>query len=203
MKVDVSMLDGQIAILESAVMRYAATGQTPVAIGNRHPSIAPFQTYATADAPVVIAVGNDQLFGMLCRALGLPHLPGDPRFASNAARLRHVDELQQELEAVLRTAPAAKWIERLEGARVPCGPVNNIAQAMEHPQVRARNMVVQAGGLRMAGNPIKLSAFADPPTREPAPDLDADGARIREEMRAGERKQPEVIEGPVSPRCGG
>jgi CoA:oxalate CoA-transferase len=182
LKVDVSMLDGQIAILEHAIMRYTATGQAPGPAGNRHPAITPFEPYATADRPLIIAAGNDALFGRLCRALGQPDLAADPRFLTNRLRNRHADALQGALEAVLRTAPAAHWVGVLEAAGVPCGVVNTVADAVEHPQVRARNMIIDAGGLRMAGNPIKLSAFPDPPTRRPAPDLDADGPRIRREF---------------------
>ncbi len=182
MLVDVSMLDGQIAILESAVMRYAVTGQAPGPLGNRHPSITPFEPFAAADRPVIVAAGNDALFGRLCTALGRPELAADPRFVTNRDRTRHAEELKQELEHVLRTRPAAHWIEVLEAAGVPCGLINTVADAAEHPQVQARSMIVEAGGLRMAGNPIKLSAFPDTATRRPAPDLDADGARIRREF---------------------
>jgi CoA:oxalate CoA-transferase len=181
-RVDVSLLDGQIAILESAVVRCANTGQAPGRIGNRHPSITPFQAYATADRPLVIAAGNDTLFGRLCEALGLPALAADPRFVSNRARTENAPELQAVLEGVLCRRPAGDWLEVLEGAGVPCALVQSVAEALEHPQVRARNMVVEAGGLRVAGNPIKMSAFEDPPTRPPAPALDADGERLRREF---------------------
>jgi CoA:oxalate CoA-transferase len=182
MKVDVSMLDGQIAILESAVVRYANTGQTPGPLGNRHPSIAPFEPYATADRPLIIAAGNDTLFARLCRALNCPELGADPRFISNPSRTRNAESLKNALEEVLRTAPASHWLAVLESAGVPCSLINTVADAVEHPQVRARNMIVEAGGVRMAGNPIKFSAFADPPTRPAAPELDADGARLRQEF---------------------
>jgi CoA:oxalate CoA-transferase len=182
MMVDVSMLDGQVAILESAIMRYAATGQAPGPIGNRHPSIAPFEPCAAADRPLIIAAGNDTLFRRLGEALGRPELADDPRFRTNSDRLRNVEALQMFLEETLRTAPAAHWIEVLEAAGVPCSLIHTVADAVEHPQVRARNMIVEAGGLRMAGNPVKLSEFADQPTRRPAPDLDADGERIRREF---------------------
>jgi CoA:oxalate CoA-transferase len=182
MLVDVSMLDGQLAILESAVMRYAATGRAPGPIGNRHASIAPFEVYATADRPIIIAAGNDGLFERLCRALGRSELAADPRFVRNDDRVTHADDLQGALEEVLRTAPAAHWLDLLEAAGVPCSPIHSVADAVEHPQTRARNMIVSAGGFRMAGNPVKLGAFPDPPTRRPAPDLDADGERIRREF---------------------
>src|SRR5947209_15578663 len=181
MKVDVSMLDGQIAILERPVARYTATGQAPERLGNRHPSITPFEPYDTANRPLIIAAGNDTLFARLCQALGRPELTADTRFVSNRDRNRHADELKSALEAVLRTAPAEHWLGILDAAGVPCSLINTVADAVEHPQVIARNMIITASGLRMAGNPIKLSAFPDPPTREGAPELNADGAYIREE----------------------
>jgi CoA:oxalate CoA-transferase len=186
MKVDVSMLDGQLAILESSVVRYALTGRAPAPLGNRHPSIAPFEVYGTADRPLVIAAGNDAIFRRLCAALGRADLADDPRFRSNSDRVRNVAALGEALEAVLRARPAAEWVSVLEPAGVPCGVVNTVADAVEHPQVQARNMVVSAGGLRMAGNPVKLSEFPDPPTRRPAPELNADGERIRRELAGNE-----------------
>ena len=183
--VDVAMLDGQIAILENAIARYAATGQSPGPLGARHPSITPFAAYSCEDAPIVIAAGNDQLFTALCKALGLPE--NDPRFGDNNARTTHAEELSTVLEAVLQTQPVAHWLPKLEAAGVPCGPLNNIGQALANPQVKARNMVVHTSlpdgtPLIAAGNPIKLSAHADPATRAPAPDLDADRAAILKEL---------------------
>lgn len=182
LRVDVAMLDSLLALLESGVMRYAATGQVPGPIGNRHPSIAPFEPYDTADRPLVIAAGNDSLFGKLCQALGQPALASDPRYRTNAERTARAEELKADLEATLKTRPAAHWVEVLEGAGVPCALVQTVADALAMPQVQERNMVVMAGGLRMAGNPVKLGGYADPPTRPPAPDLDADGERIRREF---------------------
>jgi len=181
-RVDVSMLDGQIAILESAILRYVTSGKVPPAMGNRHPSIAPFQPYATADRPLVIAAGNNVLFGRLCEALEMPEIAADPRFCTNRDRLQHMDALQSVLETVLRRRPAAEWTAVLDKAGVPCSLIHTVADAVEHAQVQARNMIVSADGLRMAGNPIKLSDFPDPPTRRGAPRLDADGARIRKEL---------------------
>jgi CoA:oxalate CoA-transferase len=183
MKVDVSMLDGQIAILESAVVRCTSTSKPPRRIGNRHPSIAPFEPFATADRPLIVAAGNDALFDRLCAALGLPELRKDARFTSNSGRVQNADALQVTLEAVFKTRSAEEWQQRLEAAGVPCSMVFTVADAVDHPQVQARNMIVQAGNLRVAGNPIKLSAFPDPATRRPAPELDADGAAIRGELK--------------------
>jgi CoA:oxalate CoA-transferase len=183
--VEVAMLDGQLAILESAIMRHAATGQVPGPLGNRHPSITPFEPYAAADRPLVIAAGNDALFGRLCAALGRADLAADPRYASNSARTRHAEELKADLEAVLRRQPAGHWLAVLEAAGVPCSLIQDVAEAVAHPQTQARNMVVRAGALPMAGNPIKVEGFADAPTRRPAPALNADGERIRRELAGG------------------
>ncbi|HWG46634.1 MAG TPA: CoA transferase [Gemmataceae bacterium] len=180
--VDVAMLDGQLAILESAILRYAVTGQVPEPLGNRHPSITPFEPYVAADRPLVIAAGNDALFGRLCAALGRADLAADPRYASNSARTCHAEELKADLEAVLRCQSAGHWIAVLEAAGVPCSLIQNVAEALAHPQAQARNMVVRAGALLMAGNPIKSAGFVDAPTRRPAPELNADGDRIRREL---------------------
>jgi CoA:oxalate CoA-transferase len=191
MKVDVSLLDGQIAILEHAIMRYVTNGQAPGPAGNRHPSISPFEPYATADRPLVIAAGNDALFLRLCQALGQPEVAADPRFLTNGERNRHADELKETLERTLARERADHWLRVLDEAGVPCSLVNSVGDAVEHPQIQSRNMIVEADGVRMAGNPIKLSAFADPTTRPAAPDLDADGARIRQELAAGKlRREP-------------
>ena len=174
--IDVAMLDCQVAILENAIARYAATGEVPGPLGARHPSITPFAAFAGADGWFVIAVGNDPLFRRLCEVIGTPALADDLRFATNALRTEHHAELHEHLEHVLRTKPVAEWLELLEAADLPCGPLNDVAAVLAHPQVRARNMVVtiddeRLGGLEIAGNPIKSSRYPDPPTRGPVPDL--------------------------------
>jgi CoA:oxalate CoA-transferase len=185
--VDVSLFDCQLALLENAIMRYTTTGEIPGPMGARHPSITPFEAFPTADGNIIIAVGNDGLFVKLAQALGRPDLAENPLFKTNALRNQHQEALKAELDHVLREAPTAHWIAILEAAGVPCGPVNNIAQAIEHPQAVARNMVISVddpvtGPLQLAGNPMKLSAFADPATRDPAPDLDADRDKILREL---------------------
>jgi CoA:oxalate CoA-transferase len=184
LRVDVAMLDSLLSLLEHGVMRFMATGQVPGPIGNRHPSITPFEAYVTADRPLIIAVGNDAMFARLCGALGRPEMAADPRYRTNQDRTSRADELKADLEAILKTQPAAKWVEVLEAAGVPCALVQTVADAVAMPQVQARNMIVSAGGLSMVGNPIKLSGHPDPATRSPAPDLDADGERIRREFGA-------------------
>jgi CoA:oxalate CoA-transferase len=186
-KVDVSLFDCQLALLENAIMRYTTTGEIPGPMGARHPSITPFEAFATADGNIIIAAGNDGLFAKLAAALGLPGLAEDPHYRTNALRNRHQEALKTEIEGVLARAGTAHWIALLEAAGVPCGPVNDIAQALAHPQTAARNMLISvddpvAGPLQLAGNPMKLAGFADPRTRPSAPELDADRDRILREL---------------------
>jgi CoA:oxalate CoA-transferase len=186
-KVDIAMFDCQLALLENAIMRYTTTGEIPGPMGARHPSITPFEAFPTADGHIIIAAGNDGLWAKLCAALGLADLATDARFKTNDLRNRNHGALRGALDPILGGKPTTAWIEILSNAGIPCGPINNIAQALEHPQVSARNMVIEttdpaAGRVRLAGNPMKLSAFADPTTRAPAPDLDGDRAAILREL---------------------
>jgi CoA:oxalate CoA-transferase len=178
-KIDVAMLDCQVAILENAIARYAATGDVPGPLGARHPSITPFAVFAAADGHLVIAAGNDRIFRRMCTVIGCEPAAEDPRFASNALRTEHHAELEAVIEAALAHADVDTWLERLEAADIPCGPINDVAAVLAHPQVQARNMVVTAAderlqGMAMAGNPIKSSRHPDPPTRGAVPDLGGD-----------------------------
>ncbi|GAB4166226.1 MAG: CaiB/BaiF CoA-transferase family protein [Thalassobaculales bacterium] len=186
-KVDIGMFDCQLALLENAVMRYQVSGQVPGPLGARHPSITPFEVFDTAEGHLIIAAGNDGLFRKLCDALGLPDLPKDPRYATNDLRNRNADALKADLEAVLKTAGAQHWGRVLDDAGVPCGPINNVAQAIAHRQVAARNMLIEvtdpvAGPLKLVGNPVKISGYADPPTRPAAPALDENRAALLREL---------------------
>jgi CoA:oxalate CoA-transferase len=186
-KVDVALFDCQLALLENAIMRYTTTGEIPGPMGARHPSITPFEAFATRNGNLIIAAGNDGLFIKLAHALDRSDLAENPLFRTNALRNEHQEALRAEIEDVLRGQETDHWIAVLEAAGVPCGPVNNIAQALAHPQAAARNMLISVddpvtGPLELAGNPMKLSAFDDPPTRRPAPDLDADRDRILREL---------------------
>jgi CoA:oxalate CoA-transferase len=178
-KVDIGMFDCQIALLENAVMRYTVEKEIPGPLGARHPTITPFQAFRTKDGYLIIAAGNDSLFVKTCEALGKPEWATLPEYKTNALRLKSWVRLQDEIEAVLKDKTTAEWIAIIGKAGVPCGPINNIEQALAHPQVAARNMLVEVpdgngGTLKLAGNPIKLSAFDDATTRKPAPDLDGD-----------------------------
>src|SRR6184192_2036644 len=186
-KVDVALFDCQLALLENAVMRYTTTGEIPGPMGARHPSITPFEAFSTRDGNIIIAAGNDGLFIKLALALERADLAENPLFKTNALRNQHQAALRAEIESVLRAEGTGHWIGVLEAAGVPCGPVNNVEQALAHPQTEARNMLVEVddpvtGPLKLAGNPMKFSAFADPSSREPAPELDADRQKILREL---------------------
>ncbi len=179
---DIAMYDATVSLLEGAALSYLATGVDPGRIGNAHFSIAPFDTFACADRDITVCAANDAMFGALVTALGLPALLTDLRFASNAARLDARIALKATLEGALRTRPAADWLDVLAAAGVPCGPISDVAEAVGSPQSAARNMVVDAGGVPVPGNPVKYSAWADPPTRRAAPGLDEHGRAVREEL---------------------
>jgi CoA:oxalate CoA-transferase len=190
MRVDIGLLDCQVAILENAIARYSATGEVPGPLGARHPSITPFDVFATQDDFVVIAAGNDGLFETLCRTVGAAELARDDRFSSNERRTQHADALKTALETALAARTTSAWLEVLQRAGLPCAPLNDIADLIRDPQLAARNMLIStddgAGGrVRMAGNPIKLSGYEDPPVRNPAPDLDADRQQILSELDSG------------------
>ncbi len=193
-KIDVAMMDCQVAILENAVARYQATGQVPTPIGSRHPSITPFDSFATADGFFVIAAGNDSLFEALCRALDRDDLLEDARFASNDLRTQNEAALKPQLEQTLRTRGSAAWLEVLAQAGVPCGPIQHVGQVLDDPQIRARNMAVRLDepGLEefeVAGNPIKSSSFEDPDQRPAAPTLDSDRRALLAELGLPEQTQ--------------
>ncbi|WP_456390526.1 CaiB/BaiF CoA transferase family protein [Profundibacter sp.] len=190
-KVDVAMLDGQLAILEHAIAITNETGDSPKRSGARHPSITPFETFHAKNGLFVIAAGNDVLFGRMCEALGLDAMKSDPRFITNAARCKHVKILKRMIEMVTLEQKKKHWIGLLEAAGVPCGPIQNVAKAMADPQIQARNMVVElaapGGGkpFLAAGNPIKISGMDDTLKDARAPTLDGDRQAILDWLDEG------------------
>ncbi|MDB5861767.1 MAG: CoA-transferase family protein [Ramlibacter sp.] len=182
--VDVAMFDATLAFLEHGFMEFVANGKPLPRIGNRHPFTAPFDVFASADKDFVICAGNDRLFAQLCNAIARPDLITDRRFRSNQQRMENEPALKHELETALRKQPAAHWLEVIHAAGVPVAPLLNVAEAAEHPQTKARNMLIEAGGVRMTGNPVKISGYEDPPTRVGAPTLDQHGDALRREFGA-------------------
>jgi len=182
-KVDIAMLDCQLALLEDALPAYLRLGEIAQPQGSRHPEIAPFQVYTTHDSYIVIAAGNDHLFSLMAKALGRPDLLDNPSYKTNALRHSHVDQLETDMEQTLRRKTTKDWIEVLNAAGVPCGPVNSVAEVVKDPQVAARNMIVSIpdpviGNLQVAGNPIKLSGVPERADHTAPPAVDADRAAI-------------------------
>ncbi len=186
MKIDVAMLDSQVAITENAIARHFA-GDTPRPIGARHPVVAPFDAFPTKDCHIIIAVADEAGFRRLCAIVERPHLADDPAFATNTLRVRNHEALKAELSAALAARSGAEWLALFCEAGLPCGPINSIEDVVNDPQVAARNMVVEvddpnAGRVKLFGCPIKMSAFDDPHERLTAPALDGDRAAILAEL---------------------
>jgi len=185
--IDVSMLDCQIAILENAIARYLSKNEIPEPMGSRHPSIAPFEAFKTKDSFLIIAAGNDKLFKSLCEVLEIPNIATDEMYKTNSLRSQNIDKLKLIIEDKLQHKNTDEWIKVMENLKIPCGPIFNIKQAVENPQIKERNMIVKSfhkkiGEFKSAGNPIKMSTYKDEKTRGDIPDLDEHRDKILKEF---------------------
>jgi crotonobetainyl-CoA:carnitine CoA-transferase CaiB-like acyl-CoA transferase len=159
---DLALLDSQVALLAYQNTNYFSTGQPPKRIGNLHPNIVPYQPFRTSDGDVILACGNDNLFRKFCDAAGCQHLAADARFASNGKRVENRGELTRLLGEVFAKKTTAKWVELLDTAGVPNGPINNIAQVFAEPQVKARGVrleLANASGVKvpLVASPMRFS----------------------------------------------
>jgi crotonobetainyl-CoA:carnitine CoA-transferase CaiB-like acyl-CoA transferase len=171
---DLALLDTQVAFLANQAMNYLATGEAPGRLGNAHPNIVPYQTFKTSDGDIILACGTDNLFNKFCEVAGCQPLAQDARFATNARRVENRDQLNPLLNDIFRKRSTREWVEALEAAGVPNGPINNIKQVFEEPQVIARGMKIElqhptAGKVPLVANPMRFSATplkheAPPPT---------------------------------------
>ena len=162
-QLDLALLDSQIALLAYQNTNYFATGKPPKRIGNLHPNIVPYQPFKTADGNVILACGNDNLFRKFCAAAGCTELADDARFAGNGKRVENRAELTRLLQAVFAKRGTREWVEILEAAGVPNGPINDVAQVFAEPQVKARGIKVEldhpvAGRLPTVASPMRFSA---------------------------------------------
>jgi crotonobetainyl-CoA:carnitine CoA-transferase CaiB-like acyl-CoA transferase len=169
---DLALLDTQVGILANQGMNYLATGKAPGRIGNAHPNIVPYQPFRTKDGDVILACGNDNLFSKFCEVAGCQELVKDPRFATNSKRVENREEITRLLAAVFAKRATKDWCDALEGAGVPNGPINNLEQVFEEPQVVARGMKIElehavAGRIPLIASPMKFSdttlEFRNPP----------------------------------------
>ena len=168
--IDLALLDVQVASLANQAMNYLVSGDPPDRLGNAHPNIVPYQVFAASDGHFIVAVGNDDQFRRLCELIDRPDLANDERFATNAARVENREELIPFLQSAFARAGSDDWLQRLEAAGVPCGPINRIDQVFADPQVQARGMRTEAphplgGSVPLVGSPLKMSAT---PTAEAA-----------------------------------
>jgi formyl-CoA transferase len=161
--IDLALLDSQVAMLANQNMNYLVSGQAPRRAGNAHPNIVPYQTFATADGHIIVAVGNDAQFRRFCKLAGCGELADDARFATNSGRVRHRTALIPLLEPLIQQRTTRQWLESFEAAGVPCGPINRLNEVFDDPQVRQREMRVEmahplAGRLSLVANPMRFSA---------------------------------------------
>jgi formyl-CoA transferase/CoA:oxalate CoA-transferase len=180
--VDVGMLDVVASLMSYQATRWLTTGESPARAGNRHLTIAPYDTYDTADGVLVLAVGNDRQWETFCRVLEVPNLGEDSRYRTNAGRVTHYDTLRPALEQVLRTRRLDVLVATLRDAGVPCGAVRSVEDALRDPQMLAREMIAVVehptiGALRLLGIPVKLSETPGVIHRPP-PRLGEDTVRV-------------------------
>jgi crotonobetainyl-CoA:carnitine CoA-transferase CaiB-like acyl-CoA transferase len=159
---DLALLDSQIALLAYQNTNYFSTGRPPRRIGNLHPNIVPYQPFRTSDGDVILACGNDNLFRKFCEAAGCQALAADPRFATNGKRVENRAEITRLLQDIFKKRKSSEWVELLEAAGVPNGPINDIAQVFAEPQVKARGVQIElehavAGMLPMVASPMRFS----------------------------------------------
>jgi crotonobetainyl-CoA:carnitine CoA-transferase CaiB-like acyl-CoA transferase len=166
-RVEVSLMDSALAGLLNQASAHLMAGVVPGRLGNRHPSIAPYETFRASDGDFAVAVGNDAIFVRLCGAIGRPELGGDPRFATNAARLSNREELGAILEGALDREPAAAWVQRLSEAGVPAGPINDVGEAFALAEALGLEPVWDVDGVRGVRSPLQFSETPAAARRRP------------------------------------
>lgn len=187
-EIDLALLDSQVAWLTNEGVNYLLSGQVPKRLGNEHPNIAPYKRFDTSDGEVVLAAGNDGQFKRWAEFAGATELVSDPRFLTNSSRVSHSDALYQLMIPVFASKTTAEWVQGLSDLGVPCGPVNDIAQVFEDPQIQARGMKIElpypqaaSGHVSLLGNPINMTA-TPPVYRNPPPTLGQHTDEVLNEM---------------------
>jgi crotonobetainyl-CoA:carnitine CoA-transferase CaiB-like acyl-CoA transferase len=184
--IDLALLDTQVAVLANQAMNYLVTGVAPQRLGNAHPNIVPYQVFVANDGHIIVAVGNENQFARMCEVIGRSELASDARFATNASRVNNRDELIAILQGIFAARTMRDWLESLERAGVPCGPINTVADVFADPQVQARGLKLDLphpsiGLVPSVANPIKYSATPISYSSAP-PMLGADTDEILREM---------------------
>ena len=184
--IEAALLDGQVAALSYHATAYLATGVVPQRMGSGHPSLVPYQSFPAADGYFILGVANQGLWERFCAAIERPDLLADPRFLTNDDRVAHRAECVELLSGIFRTRTVAEWVEAIERAGVPCGPINRVDDVVNNPQVQARNMIAQLShpnvpDLKIPNSPLKL-AETPPDLRRPPPLLGQHNAEILAEL---------------------
>lgn len=177
--IDMALLDTQVAVLANQAMNYLVSGDPPHRLGNAHPNIAPYQTFAVADGHLIVAVGNDGQFRKLCSLLGLGAVGEDPRFANNAHRVRNRDALTAALAPAIRQRSRDELLTALASAGIPAGPINDVAEVFADPQVIARGMRMDVDGVPAVASPIVIDGKRQVAGRG-SPRLEQDRGDIRD-----------------------
>ncbi|MBR1777708.1 MAG: CoA transferase [Alphaproteobacteria bacterium] len=196
-QIDISMLDCQVSILESSMMRYQATKAVPKPVGCRHPTEAPFQSFNASDRPFVIAAIGDAMFLRLCQLLGCPELSSDSKFSTTAARHQNRDKLAVLLQEKFLSKTAAEWVKLLEENAVPASLIQDLEEVCQDPQINARHMLIDSeakelNGIKLMATPIKMTSLPDQTSRPAAPLLGQDTADILHQIGMADQQIEEL-----------
>ena len=186
-KIDISMLDCQVAILENAITRYSVSKKIPHPLGTDHPSISPFGAFKAKNSAVVLAAGNQKIFENLCKAISRNDLIQEKKFQDNELRNKNLKLLRKEIEKTLITKNAEYWIKKLRTLEVPCCKIENVKSLIKNPQIQNRNMILDYvdddfGKINVVGNPIKIEGVKESKVASKAPDLDQNRLQILKEF---------------------
>jgi formyl-CoA transferase len=196
-RIDISLLDSQIAWLANVSSNYLVSGEKPIRYGNAHPNIVPYQTFKASDGYFALGIGNDSQWRQFCERAGKKEWAEDVRFKTNASRVKNRNILIPMLEDLFNQSEIAHWLSLLEEVGVPCGPINTIDQVLDDPQVRAREMIIQvphpsAGSLKMVASPLNIPT--DPvKVRLPPPLLGEHTEQILQDVLGFDRKTVEDL----------
>ncbi len=201
-RIDISLLDSQVAMLANVAGNFLVSGQRPQRFGNDHANIVPYSAFPSADGRWVLAVGSDGQFQRLCRrVIDRPDLAADPRFATNPDRVRHRAELAELLTAIFRTQPAAHWLAACQTADVPAAPINPVDRVFDNPQVQHRAMRQEIphptlGSVSVVASPLAIPT-APPTIRRHPPLLGEHSAEILAELGYGEARIQALVDGGI------